>query len=170
MGSHTLHEVNITHKIMVRPRVEYGLQSAFLNNLTFALLSWHIDRSTPISVTGCSPAELIMSRKIRNAMPIKPAKVSRQWPDLKQVFRKDTQTKLKMKGHFNMGHGARTLNPLGLGDKVRINIDKNKLWEESGIITSADYRNGSYGVQTIRRTFRLNRRHILLTGLERNTR
>ena len=68
-------------------------------------------RSTPISVTGCSPAELIMGRKIRTTVPMKPAKLQPEWPDLEQVRKKDAQTKLKMKENFNTGHGARTLTP-----------------------------------------------------------
>ncbi|XP_062593536.1 uncharacterized protein K02A2.6-like [Saccostrea cucullata] len=121
-------------------------------------------RSTPISTTGVSPAELIMGRRIRTVVPVKPSSLAPKWPDLDQVRRQDARTKETSKYHYDNRFGVRKLHPLGPGDQVRIKTDKEKQWTDSGTITSANYKIRSYLVETDHGTLRRNRRHLQHTG------
>jgi hypothetical protein len=102
-----------------------------------------------------------MGRKIRTTVPITSDQLQPSWPDLEKVREKDRQSKQRMRVNFNRMHGARTLKPLYVGDRVRMKTDKEKSWEEAGIITSADYANRSYSVETQSGNLRRNRRHLL---------
>lgn len=118
-------------------------------------------RSTPVHATGTSPSELIMGRKIRTTVPICSDQLEPGWPDLGKVREKDRQSKHRMRVNFNRMHGARTLKPLYVGDRVRVKTDKEKSWDEAGIVTSADYANRSYFVKTLSGDLRRNRKHLL---------
>ncbi|XP_048771969.1 uncharacterized protein K02A2.6-like [Ostrea edulis] len=118
-------------------------------------------RSTPVHATGTSPSELIMGRKIRTTVPICSDQLEPGWPVLGKVREKDRQSKHRMRVNFNRMHGARTLKPLYVGDRVRVKTDKEKSWDEAGIVTSADYANRSYFVKTLSGDLRRNRKHLL---------
>ncbi|XP_056014988.1 uncharacterized protein K02A2.6-like [Ostrea edulis] len=118
-------------------------------------------RSTPVHATGTSPSELIMGRKIRTTVPIGSDQLEPGWPDLGKVREKDRQSKHRMRVNFNRMHGARILKPLYVGDRVRVKTDKEKSWDEAGIVTSADYANRSYFVKTLSGDLRRNRKHLL---------
>ncbi|KAK3101707.1 hypothetical protein FSP39_005714 [Pinctada imbricata] len=123
-------------------------------------------RSTPVHATGSSPAELIMGRKMRTIIPVHPDNLEPEWPNLDLARKKDAHAKLNMRTNFNLSHGARNLTSLSVGDKVRLKTDKEKHWNDKGVVVSADYRNRSYEIQTNHGIFRRNRRHILHTGDE----
>lgn len=121
-------------------------------------------RSTPISATGVTPAELIMGRRMRTIVPAIPSTLEPKWPDLDQVRRRDEHGKEYVKQYYDIKFGARKLHPLGPGDHVRIRTDKEKLWGDSGTITSANYETRSYMVETDHGLLRRNRRHLQHTG------
>ncbi|XP_062584093.1 uncharacterized protein K02A2.6-like [Saccostrea cucullata] len=131
------------------------------DDIFIALMAY---RSTPISTTGASPAELIMGRRIRTVVPVKPSSLAPKWPDLDQVRRQDAQTKETSKYHYDNRYGVRKLHPLGPGDQVRIKTDKEKQWTDSGTITSTNYKIRSYLVETDHGILRRNRRHLQHTG------
>ncbi|KAJ8935648.1 hypothetical protein NQ314_012711 [Rhamnusium bicolor] len=89
------------------------LQLIFLN-MEFALMSY---RSTPLEC-GFSPAELLMSRKIKTTLPLLPSKLE-ETVDTKAAFsavegkRKDKQCE-----NFDLRHKAKELSELKLGDSV----------------------------------------------------
>ena len=73
-----------------------------------ALLSY---RSTPLE-HGFSPAELLMSRRLRTNVPVAPAQLKPSVPDHKKVKAKDSMIKVRQERNFNQHHGARELSPL----------------------------------------------------------
>ena len=124
-------------------------------------------RSTPISATGASPAELIMGRKMRTNVPVHPRTLAPKWPDFARIRTQDENYKTRMAQNFNRHQGVRTLSLLGVGDYVRLKTDKEKYWKEPGEVVSADYNARSYHVRTKQGIFVRNRRHIQRTGEER---
>ena len=121
-------------------------------------------RSTPVTSTGFSPSELIMGRKIRTIVPVKPSILTPRWPDLDLVRKRDKAHKQATKSYFDAHHGVRKLHPLGVGDQVRLKTDKEKLWTDKGTITQADYKGRSYMIDTGHGILRRNRRHVQHTG------
>ncbi|KAI2644529.1 hypothetical protein H4Q32_031093 [Labeo rohita] len=73
-----------------------------------ALMSY---RATPCISTGVSPAELLMGRKIKTTLPMLETNLQPQWPNLKEVRRKDSFQAF----YFNRHHGARPLPLLKSG-------------------------------------------------------
>lgn len=121
-------------------------------------------RSTPISATGVTPAELIMGRRMRTIVPAIPSILEPKWPDLDQVRRRNEHGKEYAKQYYDIKFGARKLHPLGPGNHMRIRTDKEKLWGDSGTVTSANHETRSYMVETDHGFLRRNRRHLQHTG------
>ena len=117
-----------------------------------ALLAY---RSTPISPTGHSPAELLMNRKLRTTLPILPQDLKPQVPDYSKLQSSEKQQRKKQKQNFDSRHAAHTLTFLKEGMTVWI-PDHNC---SGKVITQVGPR--SYQVKTSFGVLRRNRRHLI---------
>ena len=86
-----------------------------------ALLSY---RTTPFPFCNYSPAQLLMGRYLRSAIPILPEALFPNWPDLKQFREIDDKYKRKLKKWFNRRHCVREL-PV-LDDQVPVYISSGR--------------------------------------------
>ena len=110
----------------------------------------------PFSITvalanGYSPAELLMSRKIRTKLPELPQQLQPALPDLSQLQTKEETSRTNMKISFDKHHATKVLPVLKRSEEVWINDRK-----ESGIVESQST-NRSYIVKTPTATVRRNR-------------
>ncbi len=119
-----------------------------------ALLAY---RATPLS-NGCSPAELLMGRKLRTTLPTVPSELEPKWPDFDLLRKKDNELKAAQKANYDSHHGARHLTTLQEGDHVWLPD-----MQTEGTVTSPAATPRSYHVQTPRGTLRRNRRHLVPT-------
>ena len=102
-------------------------------------------RSTPIATTGYySPAQMIMGRNIRTAIPILPQNLMPKWPKHKEVQQSDAKLKYKSKFYFDRRHSTNSLPLLGRGDPVCLKTDKQKTWNQMGTVADADPDRRSY--------------------------
>lgn len=60
-------------------------------------------RATPLA-QGVSPAQLLMGCNIRTPLPVSPAQLTPEWPDLKALERRDREMKLKQAIWYNRIH------------------------------------------------------------------
>ena len=77
-------------------------------------------RSTPISVTGVSPAQLMMGRQMRTNLPVLQKKLRPQWRNRQTVKKADEKAKSKYRFYFDRKHQVHSLSDLKPGDTVRI--------------------------------------------------
>lgn len=112
-------------------------------------------RSTPLQ-NGYSPAELLMSRRLRTTLPTVESQLKPFVPDYETVKRKEDDAKRKQKEHFDIRHRVRNLDPLLPGDLVWI-PDHNT----SGTVVQSTATR-SYQVSTPTGSIRRNRRHLTL--------
>jgi hypothetical protein len=112
-------------------------------------------RNTPVSGMSLSPAQMLMSRRLRGKLPttasmLKPKVVNAKW----QLKRRQERQKRQY------DKGSRNLIPLQPGDSVR--VQSGKLWKPAVVIRkTANPR--SYIVSCDGSTLRRNRRHLLHT-------
>lgn len=85
-------------------------------------------RTTPHASTGVSPAEILMSRRLRNTLPTLERNLSPKWPDQRLIRRRDDAAKQQHAFYFNRRHGARNLPLLRPGDSVLVKLDEGKRW------------------------------------------
>ncbi|CAB0019152.1 unnamed protein product [Nesidiocoris tenuis] len=83
-------------------------------DVDMGLLSY---RTAPLE-NGYSPAELLMGRKLRGLVPIKPENLIPAIPDQDQLREKERQIRLGRKAEYDRRHGARELPELQPGDQV----------------------------------------------------
>ena len=102
-----------------------------------------------------SPAELLMSRKLRTTLPLVRKKRIPKVPDIKVVQQDDNQAKTKQKKNFNSHHGVYELPELYPGDTVWIK-DRQA---EGKVIQEIAPR--SYVVHTPDGEFQRNRRYLI---------
>ena len=107
-------------------------------------------RSTPLE-NRYSPAELLMSRRIRTIIPIAPAQLNPSVPDSFQVKRKEQLIKERQRENFNH-HRGKDFVPLKQGQTVWIPDTSSE-----GQVTNPR----SYEIQTSNGTYRRNRSHVL---------
>ncbi len=116
-----------------------------------ALLSY---RSTPLQV-GHSPAELLMSRKLRTTLPTSREQRKPRVPDHQALRERDDRIKSAQKENHDRHHGVRDLPTLVPGDTIWM-PDRNT---EAEVVKEVQPR--SYEVKTPDGTFRRNRRSLL---------
>ena len=95
-------------------------------------------RSTPIASTGVSPAELIMGRRIRTALPTLDKTLCPRWPDLNIVRSRDKETKERYRFYYDEHNAVRPLPRLKGGQRVMTKLDNENLWRDTGIVKSFD--------------------------------
>lgn len=123
-----------------------------------ALMSY---RSTPISATGLSPAQLMIGRQIRTTVPTLPKNLLPSPIDYKQVRLKDKKTKQAYQYFYNRRYSARSLPDLHSGQSVKVKLDGEKGWKTSATVIGKAPEPRSYIVQTKEGTIsRRNWRHI----------
>ena len=124
-------------------------------------------RNTPLQGVGLSPAQILLHRNLRDAIPALPGsyKMHKSWVVLAKLRlearAQQQQTKLTEPEQ-------QTLKPLSIGNKVLVQnkrIGKKNRWDRSGIVVQVKP-NRQYEVQmecTGRRTLR-NRRHLMVVS------
>ena len=116
-----------------------------------ALMSY---RSTPLE-NGYSPAELLMGRKLRTAIPMITEQLLPSIPPKPVVKEKETRIRERQQANYNKHHRASPHKSLKSGDLVYIpdNAREGTIVEESST--------RSYIVETPEGTYRRNRRHLV---------
>ena len=110
-------------------------------------------RSTPVSNSLPSPAELLYNRPVRSVLP----SATKYRPELESTKSVLAQTQANMKAYYD--HGTKELAPLKPGDTVM--VQSHDLDWSPGTIVSATEEPRSYIVQTTEGTrYRRNRRFI----------
>ncbi|XP_038063010.1 uncharacterized protein K02A2.6-like [Patiria miniata] len=117
-------------------------------------------RSTPLPSLGQSPASLLMGREIRTTLPILPRYLQPKKVDHNKLKATDNMNKQKSGQTFNKRHGARQLDDLMPGDKVKIRT-KGQLSPEGEVVRQAGTPR-SYIININGTEYRRNRRHIFL--------
>ena len=118
-----------------------------------ALLAY---RATPLQ-NGYSPAELIMSRKLRTTIPLVRKQRVPKVVEYPAIAEKDEYIKERQRENFNSRHGAKESSSLSPGDLVWI-TDR----ETTGSV-SKEVAPRSFIVETPDGSFRRNRRHLVKT-------
>ena len=93
--------------------------------------------STPITATGVSPAELLMTRKMKTILPGHPKKLKPKWPNLRKIKDKDGSYKAQNKRN-DKRHGEKDLKPLKVGDRIWEKIDEAKTLENTYTIIAVN--------------------------------
>ena len=120
-------------------------------------------RATPLE-NGYSPAELLMSRKLRTTLPVISEQLEPTLPNAKHVKEKEKQLKQRMKRNFDKRHRAKDLQPLHPGDVVWIPESA------SGGTVTGEANTRSYTVRTQEGMYRRNRRDLVRMPTTRDTR
>lgn len=117
-------------------------------------------RNTPLKC-GYSPAQLLMSKRLRSNIPSTNNQLSPKLVKTSLVRKTMKNHKMKSKQYFDKS--ARKLPSLNVGESVR--VQRGTLWEPATVI--APYNDHSYNIQTSNgATYRRNRRFINSTPLE----
>ncbi|UYV71374.1 K02A2.6-like [Cordylochernes scorpioides] len=111
-------------------------------------------RSTPLE-NGCSPAELLMGRKLRTTLPIAPENLNPKLVDSQTLKRKEGRRRKDMKSRYDRRCGATDMEELSEGDTVW--ITDMRTW---GIVKQKASTPRSYMVDTPVGTLRRNRFHL----------
>ena len=117
-------------------------------------------RSTPCSATGVSPAEALMSRKLKTRLPILDSQLQPRVANSDALRAHDLRAKQLQKTAYDRRHGTRNLPPLREGDQVLLKTEEEKRWLRSGKVTGTDPTSRTYWVATPTGTLRRNRKHI----------
>ena len=120
-------------------------------------------RATPLEC-GYSPAELLMSRKIRTNIPVPQKQLLPEVPMMSTLQQKEEAIKKRQKRDFDERHSARPLKALLPGDKVWLSD------EETMATIQAEAGKRSYNVNTKSgSTSRRNRRQLIAIPEEDDT-
>ena len=112
-------------------------------------------RNTPIDGIG-SPAQLLMSRRLRTTIPVSPYQLAPTVISPEKVVKKRKEIQLKQKVYYD--RGTKPLDPLHPGDNVR--ILRQGTWQPATVTTQADTPR-SYNVTTPDGAeYRRNRQHL----------
>ena len=114
-----------------------------------------IYRSTPLPNSNYSPAELLMSRKLRTNLPILNHDLKPKVPNYSKLKARECSKKEQLMKNFDLRHKAQTLTPLQEGAAVWI-PDHNCVGK---VINNVGPR--SYQVETKFGTLRRNRHHLI---------
>jgi len=118
-------------------------------------------RATPLD-NGFSPAQLLMGRRLRTALPISSAFLKPCLPDEDQLCEKEEARIESQKRNYDRGHRTRDLSELQPGEEVWI-VDLQR----PGVILAREAPR-SYIVETDKRNVRRNRYHLIPREKEDN--
>ena len=111
-------------------------------------------RSTPLQ-NGFSPAELLMSRKLRTVVPITREQRTPKVPEIETLRAREKQLKDRQKQNFDKRHGVRDLPQLLPGDLVWMSD------RETEAVVEEEVAPRSYNVSSSGGTLRRNRRNLV---------
>ena len=119
-------------------------------------------RSSPCTVTGVSPAECLMGRRLRTRVPVLDSQLVPKSVAPEAVRARDRSAKEVYKHHYDRRHGARTHPSLKSGQPVLMRVDEEKGgWKKAGSVVESNM-NRSYLVQMPDGSiYRRNRKHLL---------
>ena len=120
-----------------------------------ALLAY---RTTPLAFCSTSPAELLMGRRLRSALPALSASLTHQMVDHPSFREADKTNKQKSARTYNIRHRARPTPPLQPGDLVTVTSGSSS--QEKGTVVGRAEEPRSYHERTRAGTLRRNRRHL----------
>jgi len=112
-------------------------------------------RNTPITGMSLSPAQMLMSRRLRSKLP-----TTAQQLEPVVVFAKPQLAKQKCSQEYYYNRGVKHLPVLHSGDSVHIR--RGKLWKPA-VVVKPDRHPRSYIVASGGTLYRRNRRHLLRT-------
>ena len=121
--------------------------------------------------TGDSSRKLLFGCQINNRLPTLEKNLKPQWPDLAKVHVTDHKAKAANCYYYNRHQGARSLPILQPGCAVRVKLDGEKEWRQTGFVTTPHDTPRSYVVQTPDGRYRRTRKHLqmLPSAGERHT-
>lgn len=122
------------------------------SDIYLALLAY---RTTPLE-SGFSPAELLMSRKLRTNLPQLPSNLDNIVDSKAYFFKKERETKEKQARNYDSRHRTKDMQTLKIGDSVWV-IDIRMYGKIIDICSEPR----SYIVETSRGLFRRNRWHLI---------
>ena len=118
-------------------------------------------RTTPLESCGLSPAQLCMSRRPRNCLPIAKDLLMPKPYDIKEVRKSLDRDKTKQKVYYDTKHD-KDLPALAPGDPVRMTpFPGTKQWLPATVVSHHDNAR-SYVVEYGGRKYRRNRNHLRL--------
>ena len=101
-------------------------------------------RNTP-DATGFSPAQIVFGHQLRSIVPAHRSSFQPRWTNAMEARDRQAAIDAVAKGYYD--EHSRTLRPLKLGELVRVQDDKTKLWGRVGTIVSIGCRR-DYHVKT----------------------
>ena len=121
-------------------------------------------RNTPITGLKCSPAQVLISRRLRSKIPVlsnmlQPCVVKDVREQL--IHLKDEQSK-----YYNISAKGKPYSNLNVGDKVRIRDVQSKTWQPTIVKEPVVNAPRSYVVDTGQGLVRRNRKHIMNANSE----
>ena len=160
------HTTNSPHFPQSNGEAEQAVQTAKIlrqDDMFLALMAY---RST-----SESPSKLLMGRQINTRLPTLEKNLKPQWPDLAKDCVTDQKAKAANCYYYNRHHGARSLPVLQPRDAVRVKLDGEKEWRQTGFVTTPHDTPRSYVVQTPDGRYRRNHKHlpVLPSAGERHT-
>ena len=127
---------------------------SLLNKNVDPHLALLVYRSTPLE-NGYSPAELLMSRKLRTTIPVISDNLQPKLPNNSELRQKEEKMRQRQKKNFDSRHRAQILDTLLPGETVWLPDQRT----EGTVVRDSAPR--SYTVQTSKGQYRRNRRHII---------
>ena len=118
-------------------------------------------RTTPCSATGVSPAEALMSRKLKTQLPVLEKQLHPGLVNAETLKARDQEAKRSQKTAYDRRHGARNLAPLTSGTKVLTKTEGERKWVRPGVITREDPNFRTYWVATPTGKLRRNRKDLV---------
>ncbi|XP_012942709.1 uncharacterized protein K02A2.6-like [Aplysia californica] len=146
------------HKATVGRREQSGKAKKALSQ-DDPFLALLIYRSTPVSPTGASPAELALGRRLRTPLPTLPSNLNQQVYDRAKIAARDAESKRKYKQAFDRRHGAQNLPELNPGQLVLQKLENDKEWRGPAVVKERCAPR-SYIIQSGDRAYRRNRKHL----------
>jgi len=101
-------------------------------------------RNTP-DATGFSPAQIVFGHQLRSIVPAHRSSFQPRWTNAMEARDRQAAIDAIAKGYYD--EHSRTLRPLKLGELVRVQDDKTKLWDRVGTVVSIGHRR-DYRVKT----------------------
>ena len=119
-------------------------------------------RSTPCTVTGFSPAQLLMGRQIRSRVPCLARELRPKQVAPETVQARDRLAKQRDKKYYDRRHGARELPKLAPGQPVLVRVDEQRRpWKKAATVLRDDGNRGYLIQGRDGGLYRRNRKHLL---------
>ena len=119
-------------------------------------------RSTPCTVTGLSPAQMLMGRQIRSRVPCLASQLRPKPVPPETVQARDRLAKQRDKRYYDRRHGVRELPRLEPGQPVMVKVDEQRRpWTKAATVLGSDGNRGYLIQGREGGQYRRNRKHLL---------